>query len=208
MSESWIRAYGSLLPETDLDRLKLFIEHVESMKERRFFQRNSLDVYVEAETSGVSAISDHGDAEDLRSALLDLRKILMKKEVIFIDRIVNSLIRYEDEPDRGENLIKSRESIRQARKESADAVLTTDEQGRFILSPGRTSEELLDEIFNKQLFHTDPKAGGEKLPLPNMRASFSDNNVTEVIDRQNLLAYIFDEFEYAVWVSGFAQSKT
>ncbi len=197
--ENWNNRYSNILPAEDLGNISQFLRLVEQMQEREYFRDfSALEILVEIVGGQPTVVSNHGNLENLRSALLDIRKLVMNNENTNVNKIVNMLMRYEDDDER-------KELFRSAKKEIAGARKQPIEAGAPVGQKNRNQFELLQEVINRQLFHTDDPDGY----IPNLSGrSLEDNNLIEVLYRQKLVEAIQDEYEYASWVSGFIRLKS
>ena len=203
MSENdWRGYYKRVLDEEQLSRLDAFVGAVLKLRESRYLARNGrLEHVTEVVKGEAVSASDHGDAEQLHSLLMKLRKLLMDKEPTFINRVVSDLIRHEPDADRVQRLRESYQEIKKARKDTADGVAKLTPSGAFQVERGRTNERALREVLNGQLFHSDPTTDDDLLPLPDVSGpDFGDENFIEVLQRQNLIDHILDECNFAIWL--------
>ena len=114
-------------------------------------------------------------------------------------------MRNEDDDERRELVRRSYAEIKAARKEPAEAVMgELRPDGGIPLTTGRSKETLLDEMFNKQLFHNDPAPTA----LPSMTDErFHDLDMNEMFLRHVVLEHAVSEAEFASWLAAFIKSK-
>jgi hypothetical protein len=176
---------------------------VEELQRRRYFQAGSIGYLAEFNAgSGVEQVSDHGDSEDFRSALMSIRKLISDKEPTFCNRIVGILYRAESSEDRRERLTSSQAEVKKARKEPAEAVLGTGSpESGWGISAGRTREKVLRQLINTQLFHGDD-APDEALP-DMTEAEFADDDMNLVLLRHTAIELVITEYEFACWLRAF-----
>ena len=206
MTANWEARYRSLgLHDDVIEQLRAFLMVTEELSTRRYFRtRQNLELFVEADRARVEGVSDHGDAEDLRSALMTLRKLLSDQEPCFVNRVVSHLMRTETDVARKDRLQKGYQEIKRARKEPAEAIGMMGEDGSLALARGRTREAALRDLFNTQLFHQDQRAVP---PLPETRGpDLPDTDLNMMLLRQNILELVFDEAEFAMWLRDFVTS--
>ena len=201
---TWQERYTQLgVSGDDLKRLAAFVALVHELDQRRYFKMGSIGLLAEHDrTTGLDLVSDHGDAEDLRSALLSIRKLISDKEPTFTNRIVGILYRAEDSDDRRQLLTKSHDEIKRARREPAEAALgEMQPSGGWPIKAGRSRETLVRQLINTQLFHGDDPPPE---PLPDMTGDrFADADLNSVLLRQSALELVLSEYEFASWLRGF-----
>ena len=113
----------------------------EELSNRRYFKtRQRLELFVEVDHARIEGVSDHGDAEDLRSAFFTLRKLLSDQEPCCVNRVVSHLTRTDTDLAPKKRLQKAYQEIKRARKEPADAICVMGKDGSLVLAHGQTRD--------------------------------------------------------------------
>jgi hypothetical protein len=212
--EIWKDKYKILIGEEKFLILERFLNCVEAIENRRFFQKSHKpypDIIINNEESskhpkGIFMHSyEHGDLEELRSAILSIRPILSPNEDIFINKIKNFLIIHEDESQRIQIIKDSFKKIKNI--ENSFAVF----KGKLDMPPNKnnrnkwlTKKELLYNTFNECLFHWDKN----KLNAVNLNNSNSlKDTCSDIIKKGELIIILTEEANFAFWFANFIKTK-
>lgn len=217
--EPWGLWYKSRLGEQWYRKLRKFLDVVESIRKRPFFQDppDKFSIRIERVETGYVTTTDKGtlDIDLLRSALIDIRRLLLERDDTFINALVNRLIEVEDERDRAELLRQEYDKLRQYRRTPAYFLGPPElfraggaafQQALPSLKPARTRAQLLDRAIYRNLFHTDDP---DRLPDPPdlSQTDVSDAEVLEGYQLVPLVEMMFAEAAFASWLSIFVKAK-
>lgn len=174
--ERRVTPYADRMPSsrTDEDRLRLFVDRVERIMERRAVKERTIQAHfnLTANQEGTTMVVDLGDDEDMRSLLLDIRMFLADREDIVYRRISNILSRrLTDDELRDANEYNRKEWERALRGQMS---LVIDEKAY-------TSGELFDLVVNGEIFHNDEAKAAEFEAIPDMMKSMALVNVNSMI---------------------------
>jgi hypothetical protein len=156
-------------------RLRLFCTVVEAAVSRRAVQNNTLQSWWKVSggiDKAVTFEADLGDEEDIRSLLLDIRKLLASGEVVHFPAIANLLeTRLTDDDLRADARV-NRESWKRSLKGGFGLVLN---------GTGYDAEAMFNLLANGAIFHSDPDKVAEYERLDEMTRGMMAATVNQMI---------------------------
>jgi hypothetical protein len=168
------------------ERLQLFIARVEELLERRLVTSGNLSANLNikwAVDQPLSFRSSEPDDEDLRSFLTVFRQFVMKSEPVFVNYIVNVLMRELAGGIWRQHLDEARNHWTRSFKDGSRKLIINERH----LSP----ETVLDWWINGQYFHSDERKRKELASLDPMSRVFARSNfLGALVDTTRYVAYV------------------
>ena len=167
---------GAATPRRDdEDRLLHYVATVDRCISRRAVQERTLRARFSIRSTigePVEVEADHGDEEDVRSLMLEFRKLLAKDDDAHFFGICNLVERRVDDSE----MLTYTRSNRDNWKVALSGAINFEHNGRSL-----RGESLMDAWINGVLFHSDPAMAAVFEALPHMLSAMMYQDINSMI---------------------------